>query len=84
VTAADISAGRIRVPSSAKSVFPDARADVAITLRGVEMDVRWHPHYNPDQERSGVLSIGAQRLASLVEPEEVLTVSASNRRVALA
>lgn len=83
VTEADITAGRIRIPSSAKSVFPDARAEVAISLRDVEMDVRWHPHYDADQERSGVLSIGAKRLASLVEPGDVLSVSSTDGRVAL-
>jgi hypothetical protein len=83
ITKADISAGRIRVPSSTKSVFPDTRTEVQIKLRGADMDVRWHPHYDPDQERSGVLSVGAKLLATLVEPGEILTVTVSDGRVLL-
>lgn len=83
VTETDISAGRIRVPSSAKSAFPGVRTEVAIRLRGVDMDVSWHPHYDTDQERSGVLSVGAPRLSSLVKRDEVLSIGVSDGRVAI-
>jgi len=83
VTETDISAGRIRVPSSAKSVFPGVRTVVAIRLRGVDMDARWHPHYDADQERSGVLGVGVARLSSLVKPDEVLSVGVSDSRVVI-
>ncbi len=83
ITEKDIQAGRVRFPSSAKPVFPSERTEVAIVLRGEQMTVPRHPHYGPDKERSGVLSVGRQRLAALVHSDDVLSVSTVNGRVAL-
>lgn len=75
ITAKDIQAGRIRFPSSAKPAFPPERTEVAVTLRDEQLTtVPWHPHYDHDHERSSVLRIGHQRLAALVQPEDVLSV----------
>jgi hypothetical protein len=73
VTEKDIQAGRLRFPSSAKSVFPPDRGQVAVELRGHELTARWHPHYDRDQERSGVLSVGRRPLPATVTPDEVLS-----------
>jgi hypothetical protein len=83
ITETDMQAGRVRLPSSAKGVFPSEPTDVAITLRGEQMSVPWHPRYDHDQERSGVLSVGRQRLHALVQPDDVLSVSTANGRVLL-
>lgn len=74
ITAADIRAGRIRIPSGHKNPFPDDVDRVALRLNGTRFeDVAWNPRVGPDQERSGVLYIGA-RLADLVVEDEVLEV----------
>jgi hypothetical protein len=74
VTEKDIQAGRIRFPSSAKRAFPPERSDAVVELRGVRLMARWHPHYDRDQERSGVLSVGRDLLGGRVVPDEVLAV----------
>lgn len=84
VTEKDIQGGRIRFPSSAKRAFPGERGEVEVILRGLPVVARWHPHYDPGQERSGVLSVGRQVLAGRVSADEVLAVSAQGGRVALA
>lgn len=83
VTEKDIAAGRIRFPSSAKVAFPSEPGLVDIDLRGLRVTVRWHPHYDPDQERSGVLSVGREALAKRVAPDEVLAVVAVDGRTVL-
>lgn len=79
VTAADLRAGRIRLParskSDAKSVLPGDSGGVRVLLRGEDMVVRYNPRVDADRERSGVLSVGATRLARLVEEDEVLQVT---------
>jgi hypothetical protein len=74
VTDTDIKAGRIRFPSPAKRAFPPERAEVEVELRGHRLTARWHPHYDRDQERSGVLSVGRHLLAGSVSPGDVLAV----------
>lgn len=85
VTAADLSAGRIRLParstSDAKSVLPDHSGAVRVILRGEEMVVPYNPRVEADRERSGVLRAGATRLARLVEEDEVLQVTVDLHRV---
>ena len=70
VTTADLRAGRIRLPartkSDAKSVLPDDSGAVRVILRGEDMAVPYNPRVDADRERSGVLSVGATRLARLV------------------
>lgn len=84
ITEKDIQAGRIRFPSSAKPAFPIERTELEITLRGTQLTACWHPHYDYDQERSGVLSVGYERLNQLVRPHEVLSVGTADGRVFLA
>lgn len=75
VTAVDLRAGRIRLPRETKRYFPAARGFVTIILRGTQIDAAYDPRNGPDRERSAVLSIGRERLQSLVNPGEILTVS---------
>ncbi len=85
VSEKDIAAGRIRFPSSAKRAFPSERREVAVMLRGLPLMARWHPHYDDDRERSGVLSLGRKPLAGCVFAGEVLAVSVDGGgRVSLA
>lgn len=76
VTEADMRGGQIRIPrGSTKRLFPIERANVELELRGEACSVRWNPRYGPDRERSGVLRVGAERLARLVRADEVLRVA---------
>jgi hypothetical protein len=83
VTSADIAAGRIRFPASAKRCFPSIASEVEIDLRGHRLTARWNSRNGPDRPRSGVLSVGQASLGRLVEPEEVLTVRVDVNRVVL-
>lgn len=75
VTAADLRAGRVRLPAGAKRLLPDERSDVQIVLRNRRMAVRYDPRNGPDQVRSGVLGIGRRTLAELVDGDEVLRLT---------
>jgi hypothetical protein len=79
VTAADIAAGRIRIPNRntniAKSLLPQNRSTIRIHLRGHEQDSRYDPHFDADRERSGVISVERAALSRLVTPNEVLEIS---------
>jgi hypothetical protein len=83
VTEKDIAGGRVRVPSSAKRVFPQESATVKVTLRGLRLTVRWDPRNGSDRERSGLLSVGRDALAGRVAPDEVLAVAAGDGGVVL-
>jgi len=75
VTAADLAAGRIRIPRGAtKALLPAVRQDIDIALRGERLRCRWDPRTGPDQERSGVLAVGRRVLQALVEVDDVLDV----------
>jgi len=78
VTSDDLGNGRIRIPStntsSTKRLFPSARAQVRIILRGHTIECSWDPRMGPDRQRSGVLRVGAI-LRQLVSKDEVLTAS---------
>ena len=79
VTAADLRAGRIRIPiGPTKRLFPPERTHLQIELRGTEMLVRYDPRYGPDRERSAVITIGRNALNALVGADEVLSVSRSS------
>jgi hypothetical protein len=80
VTAADIQAGKIRLPHDTKALFPGARARVDIVLRGQPMTVSYDPRLGPDKERSGRLAIGPA-LGGLVAVDEVLEVSRSGSAI---
>ena len=75
VTAADIEAGRIRLPRTAKRFFPSSKEPVEIILRGSRLQAKYDPRLGPDRERSGVLSVGPDSLSNLVRAEEILSVS---------
>ena len=79
VTAADRAAGRIRIPSSGaaptKSLLPPDNSIMDIVLPGSRLRVRWTPRMEPDRERSGIISVGAE-LRGLVGVNEVLEVTA--------
>ena len=75
VTAADLKAGRIRLPRGTKRLFPAERTDVQMVLRGTRLTARYNPRLGPDQERSAVLGIGKAMLTRLVLKDEVLRVS---------
>jgi hypothetical protein len=74
VTAGDISRGRIRIPRSTKELFPREPTRVDVHLRGEAKNCRWNPRYGPDQERSGVISIGVELMRRLVSEDEQLVV----------
>ena len=70
VTAADIGAGRIRIPVTTRSVFPAEKAQIRVDLRGESRDCRWDPR----PSRSGVIGVGKATLGQLVSEDEVLRV----------
>jgi hypothetical protein len=76
VTAKDIQAGRIRIPSTgnAKSLLPRERGRVEVVLRGQRLSSRYDPGFGPDKQRSGVLSIPRAVLSQAVTSDEVLTM----------
>ena len=78
VTAADLRNGQIRIPStstsSTKRLFPPAKSNVAVILRGRSVDCSWDPRMGPDRQRSGVIRVGAV-LRELVREDEVLTAT---------
>jgi hypothetical protein len=76
VTDADLRKGAIRIPSTAKLVFPAGKQHVEVVLRGAALRARWDPRNGPDRSRSGVLGIGAGLLETLVAPNEQLTIVA--------
>ncbi len=83
ITAADLQAGRIRLPADTKAFFPTARALVEIVLRGERLTVRYDPRTGPDRARSAVLSIGKSTLGRLVAEDEALTVGSRDGVVRL-
>lgn len=77
ITAADIAAGRIRIPVDTKHAFPETKGIVRVVLRGRDAEVRWDPRNGPDRNRSGVLSIGRASLAPSVSEGQRLSLSIS-------
>ena len=75
VTANDLRAGQVWIPSSAKHLFPSSDTTVTVVLRGWESSPQWRPRYGPDRERSGVLRIGRKELAARVAADEVLNIT---------
>lgn len=75
VTAADLRAGRIRVPRDSKRMFPTDRGPIDVVLRGRRLTVRYDPRPGPDRSRGGVITIGTRELAQIVAENEVLTVT---------
>jgi hypothetical protein len=72
VTAGDLAAGIVRVPSRSKPLFPAEGATMIVALRGAFLrDVRWDPRLGPDRERSGVLGIGKEATSQLIQGERL-------------
>jgi hypothetical protein len=71
ITAADIKAGRIRVPGQTKALFPQQPTSVDVQLRGMRKSCAWNPRYGPDKTRSGVLGIGKDLAYRLTEGERL-------------
>lgn len=78
VTPTDIEAGRIRVPSAAKTLFPRDKATIEIELFGERLTCRWDPKYGPDKERSGTISVGRAVLSRLLTPGRQLAVTTAD------
>lgn len=83
VRAGDLKAGRIRIPKATKPMFPESKAPIDVVLRGQPIAARWDPRHGPDRPRSGVLAVGREILAALVDAGEVLRISNSNGRIEL-
>lgn len=77
VTAADIAAGRIRIPrGKTKLLLPGDKARVEVRLVGQKLPgCRWDPRRGPDQERSGVIGIGRAAASELLVVGERLEAS---------
>lgn len=86
VTAADLRAGQIRIPSigsaPTKSLLPSMKGTIDVTLRGRALRASWDPRMGPDRERSGVLRVGPV-LRQLVDEDEMLEVSVHNGAVVI-
>ncbi len=83
VTAKDIEAGQVRIPRGAtKSLLPRERQDIAVRLRGRELNCRWDPRYGPP-ERSGVMRVGKAVARELLVLGDVLAVRARTESVIL-
>ena len=78
VRAADIKSGTIRIPivGPTKRLFPPQRGHVDIELRGSRKTCRWHPHYDDDKERSGVIGVGKALMSEHVTEGQSLAVEA--------
>jgi hypothetical protein len=74
VTAKDIEAGQVRMPSSTKTILPASRRDLAVVLRGLSLRCRWDPRDGPPV-RSGVLRVGKDAATELLLPGDVLRVT---------
>lgn len=75
VTAKDIEAGQVRIPSGAtKTILPPARQDIVVLLRGRKLACRWDPRYG-EKERSGIIRVGKAAAADLLRPGDVLAVT---------
>ncbi|HEX7290027.1 MAG TPA: hypothetical protein VF250_02765 [Conexibacter sp.] len=69
ITAADVAAGRIRVPARGKPLFPARAAQIEVELLGRRIAGRWNPRV--DQDKSGVVSIGRAPLRALADGGEL-------------
>lgn len=65
ITEIDCANGRIRVPRSAKKLFPSDKAQISIVLKSNPLSCVWDPRTGPDRERSGVISIGKENMRSI-------------------
>jgi TDG/mug DNA glycosylase family protein len=75
VTAKDLERGQIRLRQSARRFFPAERGRVEVVLRGERVDASYDPRVGADRNRSPLLRIGRDRLASVVGRNDELRVS---------
>jgi excisionase family DNA binding protein len=75
VTAKDIEAGQIRIPPPTKELFPTARTEFEVRVRGTMLAAHWDPRVGPERPRAGLLRFGRGRLESLIGANDVLSVS---------
>jgi hypothetical protein len=77
VTAKDIGRGHIRLPITgrAKSLLPKTKTKLRLSLFGRQVDATYDPHFDPDQERSGVIRVGRAALRDVVRPDDTLELS---------
>lgn len=83
VTNADLEAGIIRLPRSAKRFFPSVPTDVDVVLRGARADGRYNPRTGPDRDRSALLRVVGVELSDLVRPGDKLRISRGLGGIAL-
>jgi hypothetical protein len=82
ITERDIVAGQIRVPSTAKGLFPSGPDEIEVRLRGHSVSCRWDPRNLP-RPHSGTIRIGHQALKRLVEPDERLEIRREGERIVI-
>lgn len=78
VTETDIRAGQIRIPVASKSLLPPEASGVVLAIKGRRCDAKWNPRVGPDRERSGVLRIGGDLAASLLDPDDRFELALNN------
>lgn len=65
ITAGDIVRGSLRVPASAKDIFPEESSEVIVEFAGDCRLVSWNPRTSGGVERSGIIGLGREDLSSL-------------------
>lgn len=73
LTAADIAAGRIRVPRSTKYLLPSEKSQLDVVFKGTPLRARWDPRLGP-RERSGTIGVGRSVLEAKGKAGEVLHI----------
>jgi hypothetical protein len=74
ITAKDRGEGVIRIPNTAKRIFPAGKTNTIIRLRGTTVRARWNARRGRP-ERSGTLYVDLYTLKRLVEGNEVLAIT---------
>jgi hypothetical protein len=73
ITEKDIESGQIRVPESAKHLFPGSPDEIEVRLRGHSVLCRWNPRDLP-RPRSGTIRVSREALKRLVTTDERLPI----------
>jgi hypothetical protein len=81
VTAKDIKAGWIRIPTATKELFPPVRSECKVRVRGRLLSAHWDPRVGPERPVAGLLRFGRGHLQPLVRENEVLAVSVEDNGV---
>jgi hypothetical protein len=83
VTKAYLRRGQIRFPREAKAMFPYAKGEVEVVLRGVSVRGTYDPRLGPDRPRSAVLRLGRGALQSVRAEERLHVTRRSDGRIRL-